>query len=230
MNDSYSDCAWFSAYLSKSLSSENQFEGALADESRLLLDNRSKCFLERYFSTGYSPDTCGVPYNDLCLLRHSNGVVVVGLAPGNHVFHGCRPPESVEAPLTAEPFPSHNLLGVDFQLIYLFTQFCALVSSNVATSDSVKSGCLRALNSRPRLRYIRGFRTNGAYVGVPFISFEDANGRDSISLQITAHFLKLQPQQYFAAPLKRGRGYPGRRGAQFWNHYGAYVYARVSVW
>ncbi|KAA3681881.1 uncharacterized protein DEA37_0003797 [Paragonimus westermani] len=59
------------------------------------------------------PDVGGEPYNDVCILRHSNRLCAVGLAPAHHLFKHCiascvDPNQSV--------LPMHTLLGVDYRI------------------------------------------------------------------------------------------------------------------
>ncbi|OON15154.1 hypothetical protein X801_09049, partial [Opisthorchis viverrini] len=77
------------------------------------IDNQTQRFLERYFDAFYMADVGGEPFNDICILRHSNTLCTVGLAPAHHLFMGCK-----EQPLSVDgnSLTPHNLLGVDFKI------------------------------------------------------------------------------------------------------------------
>lgn len=51
--------------------------------SQCLKEKESATFLKRYFSLGFIPDAGNVPGNDLCILMHSNRVMIVTLAKSN---------------------------------------------------------------------------------------------------------------------------------------------------
>lgn len=58
-------------------------EVELVRNSQCLKEKESATFLKRYFSLGFIPDAGNVPGNDLCVLMHSNRVMIITLAKSN---------------------------------------------------------------------------------------------------------------------------------------------------
>ncbi len=113
----FADSSWFLPLVEEA-TSESGSKG-----SSHLTESHKTCLADRYFTTRYFTDAGGEVGNDLCVMQHSNRICVLGLAPGHHLFKGCRPvstkrdksadnsPEVEEKPLE-----EHKILGVDFQV------------------------------------------------------------------------------------------------------------------
>ncbi|KAF6776152.1 hypothetical protein AHF37_05652 [Paragonimus kellicotti] len=87
--------------------------GLISDGNAYLVDNHTQRFVERYFDAVYMPDVGGEPYNDVCVLRHSNKLCAVGLAPAHHLFRHC----SASCVDPNQSVPSlHTLLGVNYRI------------------------------------------------------------------------------------------------------------------
>ncbi|KAK4473631.1 hypothetical protein MN116_002983 [Schistosoma mekongi] len=107
----YVSCEWFSTKLPHSSASElppNQFTTAQG----FLIDNRTQRFVERYFNTFYLVDVGGEVENDICVLRHSNTLCVVGLAYGHHIFKRCNTNSYGDGSASK----THEILGLDYQV------------------------------------------------------------------------------------------------------------------
>ncbi|TPP62732.1 hypothetical protein FGIG_09200 [Fasciola gigantica] len=99
-------------------------------DDEFLPDNSTKRFLDRYFHAVYMTDMAGSPFNDLCILHHSNELFVIGLAPGHSLFRGCFEDSPNGCVINLKP---HKILGLDFK-----------VSKNVDRLDN----CVRGRRKR----------------------------------------------------------------------------------
>lgn len=120
----FADCSWFLPLVKQANASEH------VRSSRALTERHKTCLADRYFTTRYLPDLCGVKGNDLCVMQHSNKICVIGLAAGHNIFSQCSPlpcPEKKvkidndcrpEQQTTEDEVKKeeHTLLGIDFQV------------------------------------------------------------------------------------------------------------------
>nr|AAP06052.1 hypothetical protein [Schistosoma japonicum] len=107
----YVSCDWFSTLLPHSSVSELPSDQFTTNQG-LLIDNRTQRFIERYFNTFYLVDVGGEIENDICVLRHSNTLCVVGLAYGHHIFKRCTTNSSGDDSASK----THEILGLDYQV------------------------------------------------------------------------------------------------------------------
>ncbi|CAH8286401.1 unnamed protein product [Schistosoma turkestanicum] len=106
----FETCDWFLSTQTQRSVSGLQSDLLVANNG-FLVDNRTQRFVERYFNAFYLVDVGGELENDICVLRHSNTLCVVGLACGHHIFKRCVVDSSgVCSSLT------HEILGVDYQV------------------------------------------------------------------------------------------------------------------
>ncbi|CAH8829841.1 unnamed protein product [Trichobilharzia szidati] len=109
--DDYESCNWFLKVRPQVLVSEVHSHPLTSNEG-YLMDNRTQRFVERYFNAFYLVDVGGELENDICLLRHSNTVCVVGLAFGHHIFKRC----VTNACNKTDSAVNHQILGLDYQV------------------------------------------------------------------------------------------------------------------
>lgn len=111
----YEACDWFLNIQTQRSVSELQSD-LFVSNSGFLVDNRTQRFIERYFNAFYLVDVGGEFENDICILRHSNTLCVVGLACGHHIFKRCSKNSSSDCSSSV----THEILGLDYQ-VNIFT-------------------------------------------------------------------------------------------------------------
>ncbi|CAH8475560.1 unnamed protein product [Heterobilharzia americana] len=109
-NNEYGNCDWFRNIQSRKSPPEFKPDSSVFSKG-FLVDNRTQRFVERYFNAFYLVDVGGELENDICILRHSNTVCVVGLAFGHHIFRRCAT-DSFDNKSAAH----HQILGLDYQI------------------------------------------------------------------------------------------------------------------
>ncbi|VDQ03062.1 unnamed protein product [Trichobilharzia regenti] len=109
--DDYESCNWFLNVRPQVLVSEVHSHPLTSNEG-YLMDNRTQRFVERYFNAFYLVDVGGELENDICILRHSNTVCVIGLAFGHHIFKRC----VTNACSKRDSAVNHQILGLDYQV------------------------------------------------------------------------------------------------------------------
>ncbi|CAH8481429.1 unnamed protein product [Schistosoma curassoni] len=107
----YEACDWFLNIQTQRSVSELQSD-LFVSNSGFLVDNRTQRFIERYFNAFYLVDVGGEFENDICILRHSNTLCVVGLACGHHIFKRCSKNSSSDCSSSV----THEILGLDYQV------------------------------------------------------------------------------------------------------------------
>ncbi|CAL8107755.1 unnamed protein product [Calicophoron daubneyi] len=111
----YNDCTWFRPFLNEIRPTGES--KPLDNGCEFLVDNHARRFLDRYFDIAYMPDVGHQYRNDLCILRHSNGLYVVGLAFGHHLFRGCQSEDQgTEGVNCVQELPPHRIVNLDFQV------------------------------------------------------------------------------------------------------------------
>lgn len=112
LESDFSDSSWFHQLLEQqSVSSDAAKSNHTA--SSTTVTKSDPFFLRRYFEAAYMIDVAGENRHDICVLRHSNGICMIGLAPGHLIFRGC---ESSDHGGGDDSITPHTILGVDFQV------------------------------------------------------------------------------------------------------------------